>query len=391
MSFNNDLLNNPRVVEKQHLPSDTTMEIHKTGSDHFPLSQKLRMPPLNRFNWQRIKPQTQLNLALFTVGNQVDYYVNSGYTEKLFLEVEVNVVNNPVTVNNEFLIDRIEIISNGNILSTIRDYNLYHAWLFKTYDQTVREIETSNKNISFVSQALAVGFHRFYIHLKSFVDGCQPKLNSIKSQLLFRIYFSDKGVVAGLNTDLQVSLCDILAQTQQLSNQLESLETQRKQSKMLKYRFLNPIRAASETVAMNASQQYNFRLTSLNSLSAYIIFHITAVGGDPDAFTQIDSFEFLDQNNVIVGLKTTHEMSRLVSLSLPGYLASVKKFMYVLPFSFITLAENGSQSGFYKMSTMEQIRIYTPSTWVNGNYTFEAYSYDYNTISIDKGVASVSK
>lgn len=389
--FAMDLMNNPRIVEKQHLPSDTTREVHPISSDHFPSSQKLRMPPLNRFNNQRIKPQTQINLNLFTIGNQVDYYITTGYTEKLYLEVEANVVNAPVTLNVEFLIDRVEIISNGNILSTVRDYNLYHSWLFKTYDQSIRELPSYNKNTSFVPQSLAVGFHRFYIPLKTFVDNCQPKLNIIKGGLLFRIYFSEKGVVTGLNTNVNVSLADIIAQTQQLSNQLESLESQRKQNKMLKYRFLNPIRAASETIAMNANQQYNFRLTSLNSLSAYLVFHITLVGNDPDDFAQIDSFELLDQNNVLVSLKTSHEQSRLVSLSLPGYIATLKTNIYLIPFSFPTMADNGSQSGFYKMTTMEQIKVYTSSTWTNGNYTFECYSYDYNTLILDKGVATVSK
>ena len=389
--FAMDLMNNPRIVEKQHLPSDTTREVHPISSDHFPLSQKLRMAPQNRFNNQRIKPQTQINLNLFTIGNQVDYYITTGYTEKLYLEVEANVVNAPVTLNVEFLIDRVEIISNGNILSTVRDYNLYHSWLFKTYDQSIRELPSYNKNTSFVPQSLAVGFHRFYIPLKTFVDNCQPKLNIIKGGLLFRIYFSEKGVVTGLNTNVNVSLADIIAQTQQLSNQLESLESQRKQNKMLKYRFLNPIRAASETIAMNANQQYNFRLTSLNSLSAYLVFHITLVGNDPDDFAQIDSFELLDQNNVLVSLKTSHEQSRLVSLSLPGYIATLKTNIYLIPFSFPTMADNGSQSGFYKMTTMEQIKVYTSSTWTNGNYTFECYSYDYNTLILDKGVATVSK
>ena len=391
MSFHNDLLNNPRLLDKNHLPSDTTTEVHKQHSDGFPVSQKLRMVPLNRFNHIRTKPQTQLQSVLFTVGNQVDYYLaNPGFTERLWLEVECTIQNAAVTLNVEFLIDRVEIISNGNIISTIRDYNLFHNWLFKNYDQTAREAPIYNKNSSLVAQSLAVGAHRFYIPIHSFVD-LGIKMNAIKGGLLFRIYFSNVGVVAGLNTNCLVSSCDIISQVQQLSNVGESLEIQRKQNKMLKYRFLNPIRACSETVAMNASQQYNFRLTSLNSLSAFIVFHVVAVGGLPTAFETIEAFELLDENNIIVGQKNNYEMTRLTSLSFPGWVNTLSPNIYVIPFCFTQLAKEGTSAGFFKMTTKEQIRIYTPSTWVNGNYKVEAYSYDYNVVHIDKGTVNVSK
>lgn len=390
MSFYNDLQNNPRSAEKSHLPSDVTAEIHVPGNDAFPKSQSLRLVPLSKFNVVRTKPQTQLQTTLFQDGNQVDYYINSGFTEKLWLEFEFNVVNAPVTLNLEFCIDRIEIISNGQILSTIRDYNLYHEWLFKSYEQTIREVPNNGKNTSLVAQPLAVGFFRKYLHLNCFIDSCEPKLNAIKGQLLFRIYFSSKGVT-GLTANCQVQLADILSETHQLSNMGESLENQRKSNRLLKYRFLNPIRAASETITMNASQQYNIRLTSLNSLSAFIIFHITPVASAPDVFSKLDSFELLDENNVIVGLKTSHEQSRIISHSLPGYLATLNENIYVVPFSYTALARKGCVAGLYKMTTKEQIKLYTSSTWVNGSYTVNVFSYDYNIINIDKGVASVSK
>lgn len=392
MSFYSDITNNPRLVELQHLPKNVTEEVHKHGADNFPLNQQLRMVPLSRFNNIRVKPMTQLQSVLFTNGNQTDYYINAGYTEKIWFELELNIINAAVTLNVEWLIDRIEIISNhGHIISTIRDHNLYHSWLFKTYDETQRIAPSYNKNGSLVAQSLAVGAHTIYIPIWSFIDSCEPKLNAIKNQLLFRVYWSSNGVVAGLNTNATVVLADIICQTQQLSNMGESLETQRKQAKMLLYRIVNPIRASSETIAMNASSTYNFRLTSLNSMSAFLVFHISLVGAAPDAFTRADAYELLDENNVIVGLKTTHEQSRLVSLSFPGYLATLSSNIYVIPFSFPTLAIQGIQSGFYKMTTKEQIRIYTDAAWVNGNYTFNCYSYDYNTLHIEKGIASVSK
>lgn len=385
-------MNNPRSIEKSHLPSNVGAEIHVVGNDSFPMSQQLRMVPLSKFNVVRTKSQTQLQSTLFQDGNQVDYYVNSGFTERLWLELDFNIVNAAVTLNLEFCIDRIEIISNGQILSTIRDYNLYHEWLFKSYEQTIREAANNNKNELLVPQSLAVGSYRKYIHLNCFVDHCEPKLNAIKGQLLFRIYFSSKGVVAGLTSNCQVQLADILSETHQLSNMGESLENQRKANRLLKYRFLNPIRAASETITMNAGQQYNIRLTSLNSLTAFLIFHVTGAASAPDTFSKLDAFEFLDENNVIVSLKTTHEQSRIISQSLPGYLATLQENIYVVPFSYTALSRKGCVSGFYKMTTKEQLKLYTnPVSWSNGTYTVNVFGYDYNIINIDKGVASVSK
>lgn len=384
-------MNNPRTSEKSHLPSDINAEVHKTGSDAFPMSQQLRMVPLSKFNVIRTKPQTQLQTTLFQDGNQMDWFVNSGFTERLWLEFEFNIVNAPVTLNLEFCIDRIEIWSNGQILSTVRDYNLYHEWLFKSYEQTIREVSNNNKNTALVPQALGVGFHRKYLHLNCFVDNTEMKLNTIKGQLNFKIYFSSKGVVAGLTTNCQVQLADILSETHVLSNAGESLESHRKQNKMIKYRFLQPIRAASETIVMNAGQEYNIRLTSLSGLTAFLIFHITAVGSSPDSFSKLDSFELLDENNVITGLKTTHEQSRIISQALPGYLATLNENIYVIPFAYTALARKGCVAGFYAMNTKQQIKLYSGAAWVNGNYTVNVFAYDYNIITVDKGVASLSK
>ena len=394
MSFATDLFNNPKQNEKNHLPSNLQTEIHKFGSDGFPKSQSLRMPPVNRFNYIRVKPHTTLQTTLFNIGNQTDYIIGnlSGYCERAQLEIEINVINNPVTLFNELLIDRIEILASGNIIQTIRDYNLYHGWLFKNNDETARTASSYNKNTSLVAQSLAVGFHRKYIDLDCFINQCEPKLNIIKNNnITVRIFWSNKGVTAGLNTDAQVQLCDILIKNQQLSMIAESLETQKKQSMLLKYRFLDPIKGADETIAMNASQQYNIRLTSLNGYVSHLIFHITSVGGAVDTFAQIDSFELLDAQNTIVGIKTSHEQAQLVSTEFPGVLQTLKPTVYCVPFSFPNLARLGNSAGGYKFCTQEILKIYTPSTWANGNYNVLVYAYQYATLSIDKGVVSVMK
>ena len=389
MSFYADLLNNPSHAVKQHLPSNVNAEVHANESDGFPTSQQLRLPPLNRFNVQRIKPQTNLPVTLFSNGNIVDIKLNPSYTERLWLELEFNVVTAPVTLNLDFAIEYLEILSGNTTISVIRDVNFLHSWLFKSYETTVRQATNANKNSSLVSQALPIGFYRKYIHLDCFVDSCQPKLNMLKDQIILKIHFQDKCVIAGSNANVQVQLCDVLAETQELMT--ENLETQRKQAKMLRYRFLNPIRATNESITMNANQTYNFRLTSLNSMTSHLIFHIRLAGALPDVFSQVDFFEFLNSNNQVQGTKCSHQQSRIISESMPGWLASLNEAIYIIPFSFVNLAKKGVQAGFWKMDTLSQIRIYTPSTWVNGSYTFECYGYEYNTLHIDKGVVSLSK
>ncbi len=389
MSFYSDLLNNPNTAVKSHLPSNLNAEVHTHESNGYLTSQQLVLPPLNRFFWQRVKPQTNLPVTLFQNGNIVDIKLNSSYTERLWLELEFNIVNAPVTLNLDFVIEKIDIWSGNTIISTIRDYQFLHSWLFKNYELTQRQATNANKNGSLVSQALPVGFYRKYIHLNCFVDSCQPKLNMIKDQITLRIHFQDKGVVAGLTGNCAVTLCDVLAESQQLMT--ENLETQRKASKMLKYRFLNPILACKESIVMNSGQTYNFRLTSMTSMTSHLIFHIRAAAALPDVFTQLEYFEFLNPNREVVGTKISHQLSRVISENTPGWLSTLNEAIYVIPFSFLNLANKGVQAGFWKFSTIESINVFTPSTWVNGNYTFECYGYEYNTLHIDKGVVSLSK
>lgn len=389
--FHQDITNNPRTAEKHHL-GNIYEEVHPTDSNGFPLAQSIKMPPLNRFNLNRIKPQSAVQTNLFTAGNQVDYYVNTGYTEKLLLEINYSVVNAAVTLDLEFCIDRIEIISNGETLSTVRGVNLWHQWLFKSYDQTLREVVGTNKNTSLVAQSVAVGTgYSNYIHLWSLIDYVQPRLNSIKSNFTIRIFFTSAGVTAGLNTNVNVVNCDLIAITQQLSGLGESLESQKKQNKMLKYRFLNPIRACSETRALAASSDYYFRLTSSNGLVGMIVFHLNLVGASPETFSALSSYELLDENNQIVGINIPNKLDVYVGESLVGYAKYLMPNCYCIPFSWVNMAIQGKQAGYYKTTTKEQLHIYTGAGFAPGNYTFEAYTYEYNVLNIDNGVAKLSK
>jgi hypothetical protein len=144
--------------------------------------------------------------------------------------------------------------------------------------------------------------------LPTFIDGSQIKLSAIKDQLKLKIWFSDLGVVAGNATDISVSSCDILQYTQQLGAPLEAMEQKRKSMGHFYFRFLNPVRIASNTLAMTASSQYDIRLSSANSLSAYLFFVVRSspLTTNINTFIKISAFELLDKDNTIVGLKQTN-------------------------------------------------------------------------------------
>ncbi|MBP6425713.1 MAG: hypothetical protein KA278_08330, partial [Flavobacterium sp.] len=188
--------------------------------------------------------------------------------------------------------------------------------------------------------------------------------------------------------------CDVIQITQQLSGALEALEQKRKSHGLFKFRFLNPVRIASQTLAMTASSQYDIRLTSANGLYAYLFFVIRTnpiSSANINSFLAIDSFELLDQDNTIVGIKTTNEMHKYDSLMFSGDILNSKQF-YVVPFALsIEAANNGAQVGFYKFNTNEILRLYTPAGFANTSYRVDVYGYEYNVLKLNNGVLNVNK
>lgn len=380
---------NPKSVDKLHvLPANS--EVHPINSNGFPASQDLKIPPLNRFNLVRIKPKTTLQSNLFSPGQQTDFVINSSYTEKLLLQINFNVTTAAVTLNPEFLIERMEIISNGQIVSTIRGNHLHMQWLFKSYDQVVRECGAINKNASLVPQSIAVGNnYQITMHLWSLVDQITPKINAIKSEFTLKIYFTNVGIVAGTGT-VSVTNCDVLCLTQQLSSVGESLESQKLQNRLVHYRFLNPIRACFETRALTPNSDYFFRLNSSKGAVAFIVFTVNLIGAAPDSYTAVQSYEFLDANNVIVGINIPGNVDTYVGNSFPGYGKTLFPNMYCIPFGFPTLAIQGKSSGNYWTSSLEQLHLYFGNISA-GNHQIEITTWEFNVLHLEKGTLTLSK
>lgn len=384
--------------DKEHLPKNLTAEIHSHGSNGFKASQQLCLPPMNRFGGQiRSKPQSGFNQASLISGSgQLDFHLSSsGYVEKLFLEIELTVANNAVTIIPQYLIDRVELLSSeGNIISTIYGDCIYVNKIHQTLEEHNRQKDIENLDSSYNGVSVAVGQKRIIFHIPTFLDGIQMKLNVIKSKLIARIYFSSLGVTAGLATNITVSLCDIIQHGQQLSPALEAMENHRKMTGFHAFRFLNPVRVASQTISMVASNYYDIRLTSANSLSAFLVFLIRPnpiTSANVNTFQAIEYYEVLDRDNTIVGLKTSHEYHKLLSKAFAGDILNYKN-IYCIPFAIsVEGANQGGQLGFFSFSSNEILRVYMPSTLVAGSFRVDVYSWDYNKLSLNNGNLTVSK
>ena len=397
MSFARDVELNNKNSQKNHLPNNQVAEIHAHSSNGIKASESLTLPPMNIFGGViRSKPQSGFNQANLISGKgQLDYHLNSaGYCERIALELEMTCAV-AVSVIPHYLIDRLELYSTeGNIISTIYGDCIYGHKINQGLEvfNRIRDIENLNSNYD-AKALVAATLYRFVVHLPTFIDGSQIKLSAIKDQLKLKIWFSDLGVVAGNATDISVSSCDILQYTQQLGAPLEAMEQKRKSMGHFYFRFLNPVRIASNTLAMTASSQYDIRLSSANSLSAYLFFVVRSspLTTNINTFIKISAFELLDKDNTIVGLKQTNESHKLMSLKFEGDIFNYKN-LYTLPFALNTEAAlNGSQVGFYAFTSNEILRVYTDAAFANGNYRIDVYSMDYNMLCLKDGALNVQK
>lgn len=397
MSFARNLENNMKKSEAEHLPKNTTTEIHG-HTNHWRSSHMLTLPPLNKFGGQiRSKPQSGFNQAtLISNQGQLDYHLNSaGYVDKLFLEMELTVSTAPVTVIPHYLIDRVELFaSEGNIISTIYGDCIYAQKIHKTLELHNREKSNENLDSNYDGLSIPVGQKRIVFHIPTFIDGTHLKLNVIKTKLIARIYFSNLGVTLGSSANIAVTLCDLIQHGQQLSGSLESLENKRKSNAILWYRFLNPVRVASQTLAMVPSNSYDIRLTSANNLSAYLLFVIRPsplTGANINIYQAIDYYELLDCDNTVVGIKTSNEYHKVLTQSFQGDIFNHKN-IYVVPFCIsVDSANNGGQTGLYSFTSNEILRLYMGPTLVAGSYRVDIYSYDYNKLKLENGSLDVSK
>ncbi len=267
--------------------------------------------------------------------------------------------------------------------------------MHKTLEQHNRERSAENLSAGYDGVAVAANTaKRVLIHIPCFIDGTQLKLSAVRDRMIVRFYFSSNGITVSTASDVSVTLCDVIQKTQQLSGALESMEQKRNCNSKRWFRFLNNVRIGSETRALVASSQYDVRLTSANGVYAYLYFVIRTnplSGANINNYIAIDSFELYDRDGTIVGIKMTNEHHRIDSLQFDGDILNYKN-VYTIAFALsVSAAHNGNQTGFYKFSGDEYLRLYTPAGLASNTYRIDVYGAEYNTLKMEHGRLDVSK
>lgn len=403
MAFYADIENNPKLNNEIHVPKSVRSKISCGGT----IDKKMALPPTNFFcGLTRQKPQTGfVSNGLISNNGQLDYYLGGpGFVEKLVLEMEVSISGtaaNPVQILPPYLINRVEIYdSNQNPIQTIYADLIFFDRINWTVDKNNFENPAQGVSTTFGPQAaLAAGATaRYELTIPCWINQVQPKISVIENKMLVRVFFSNAGVISGAATDLSVTLCDLIQHSEQLSGPLESMETNSKKSRDLKYRVLNPTRVASLSYAMVASSQYDVQLVSANQMSAFLFFIVRPTPGVTSAatiqsLTAIDRFELYDKNYTLQGITITNEQNKYeLAQRFFGniFTSTLGQKIYVLPFAVdMAEAHKGNQCGFYQFTTTEILRIYTPAGFASGNYVVDVYSYDYAQLEMDHGILNL--
>jgi hypothetical protein len=397
MSFYTAIESQPSMNQLVHLPKSVRTKTAESGT----IEHKIALPPMNYFGGlQRLKPQSSFSpTSLFQAGSQLDFYLQyNGFLEQVRLQMDLQVnpaAANPLSICGPYLLDRVEIYdSNQNIMQTVYADSIFLQRLWYGKDKSAVENSSEGVSTSFGSIGPLAANTRLQLNLciPSAISDSQLKGN-VTERLLFRVYFSSDGITSGLNTDLFCNQCDIIQHAQQLSGQLESMEICKKRQSKYHFRVLNPIRVASYVIANAvANQQYDVILTSATQMSAFLYFIVRATPTtSANVLTYIPgiTFELYDSGMTLVGVTQTPENNRwVVSQKFGGdiFNAGIGAGIYVLPFAIdVQKALKGSQTGFYKMTTRETLRLYMPAGLVTGNYIVECYSMDYAELVSQNG------
>ena len=326
------------------------MELFKTDSMGFQSSTDIVMPPLNQWaGFYRQKPKSSLaNSTLFQALSQTEYEVSVvGYTMKMMLELTLsNSSGGTINVLPHFLIDRVELYtSSGNIFDTIYGSNIYFNKIYQSYELCKRLAPIEGFNLStYGGVPLTAGQQQvFTLHIPSILDQ-NLKMNIIDNRMLVRVYWSPLG------TDTPASLycanADIITQGFLLSGSHEAKETKAKKSKILRTRFLQPVRASQESIQLSPSGQFDIRLTSGSGISSHLVIFIRTNPqsyANVNTFIPINSLELLDRNSTIVGINFTDANLRFIaSQTFPGDIINQVPGLYIIPF---TISAEASNSG----------------------------------------------
>lgn len=384
---------------------NTMLPVHQKDSKNFPVATNIVLPPASSFNsWVRSKPQSSLqNATIISAQGQTDYQISPpGFTKRMLLDLTVqNTGATGINILPHFLLERYEIMdSNQNILETQYGNNVWLEKIHQPIDYVNRIAIAEGINpVTFNNDTVLApnAIREYILHLPSFMDADDPKLNSLSDRMLIRVYWSNLG--CDIPASINVINADILTHGMALAAEHESKETKLRRRGIWDYRYLQPVRHAQQSISnMTPNSFYDIRLTSANGYVAYLVIFIQSnpiTFANVNNYTPVTAIELLDKDNVIVGLSQNNLlMSNIASQHFEGSILSynVKPGLYTMSFAMsVSGARAGSVTGFYKMSGLEQLRIVTPSTWTTGSYTVNVMGYEYGIIEQKDGELKSTK
>lgn len=397
---NNWFDSNDNNQKSMNVVANEDVHIFEKASNGFPKSS-LILPPMNAYaSYTRNKSQSSFSATSLSTNSQIDVWIKAnGFISSSVANLIVT--NNSLANVNflpQFFANRIEFLdSNGAILDTIYADNLYLKLIHYDINETKRiALAEGFSATTFNSDApiLPSASREYLIEIPSIFSYNAMKLSSLNDRVIVRFYLNS--LSADIPSSITITQLDILTRGVSLTPTHEMAETKRKRYGLSKFHFLSPIRVASQTLNLAPNSQYDIRLTSANSYSAYLLMVIrpsVLTYANQNVFQPIDRVELLDQNATIVGITSSNLLLRTVtSQQFVGDIINVKPGIYCIPFATsIKLANNGSVTGYYRMTSNELLRFYTEGTIVPGAYTVSIYSYDYNTAQILDGSLTAVK
>ena len=362
-------------------------------------TQMVKVPHwVNLFaGFSRRKPKTTISNALLQSNLQIEFEINSlGNLMETVFEFTIRENNTGASRFNVYdLFDRIEIEHDGKIFRTLYDAEIkIRQYLFQDINERKRKgpLEGVDGSMIALSPTIAQNTQKKLYAQVNIFEGTQIDLRQLKGDLIVRVYLNAAAdvVVTGTSSDLTLVQFDLL---------MKQLSCGPKPSSEKKdYRDIHYVRNI-ETKALNASSNYDIKLTNFDKPSSYLLFFIRPTpltNNNIPNFQQIEKFELLDSNNNIISSLTYEDQYARYYLSqmFDGHIFDVTnayQYTYVIPFSVDPEAtHSGSALGSMQFTGDEILRIYTPSGWSNGNYRIDIYSAEYRHVQVTSSGSLIS-
>lgn len=338
--------------------------------------------------WRRLQPKTALqNSPLNGLETHFDLIVQ-GHLQSAYIEIdfkENNTGNSRFNIYNVF--DRIEIEdTNSQVAKTIYPDILFQKKMLfrdRDYHERVKQLEGLQSDFTPETITLTQNTNRiFYLEFDIF-NGSQPILNNLNKPILIKFFFKNPSefVYSG-STNITIQSMNIIAE--QLLVPYHSSVFKHD----MNYRWDNYVRYTDQR-SLQASQEYDIKLSGLNGLSAFVFFMIrpTPITNPTnwDTYQSVENFELRDRDGQIIAINNNDIFNRkIVSKSFAGEILNYTgKNIYLIPFAINPEGvSHGQSTGSFGFTTHEILHIKTPSTLISGNFEIVVWSCNYETYTI---------